>query len=78
MKILYFGNGSILAMGDITEENNVYTVKNDPYDIPEYSLEKFGNVIVLENLTIDLPADFAKWKYDFIGGEFLPATIPVI
>jgi hypothetical protein len=78
MKILYFETGSILALGDITEQNNVYSVKNDPYDIPEYSLEKFGESEVLEDLIIDLPADFEKWKYDFILGKFTLAQIPII
>lgn len=71
MKILYYQDGSILAIGDISETNGIYQISNDISDVNDYTLSGFGLDVYLDDLTIELPENFQKWQYKYINNNFV-------
>lgn len=70
MQILHYDNGDILAIGEITEQDGIFTVLNDPFDVPEYTLSGFTINTNLVELTAELPVNFNKFQYKFIDNQF--------
>lgn len=71
MKILHYENGDILAVGDITESEGVYTALNDVSDVSEYTLSGFGSQEFLSEINGDLPEGFNKIHFKFIENEII-------
>jgi len=74
MQILYYEDGTILAVGNITYNAGVYHVTNDKDDINEYSLSEFGEDVFLSEVET-FPEKFCKLCYKFIDNGFVSHII---